>query len=79
MGFQAADDDTRAKASDYMEDIYQRLETIQATTGLNDADCDDVRTDYGAQRSGRRFLTTHATIQGFHRTSSSFNVGGKLI
>jgi hypothetical protein len=58
------DDDTRAKGSDYMEDIYQRLETIQATTGLNDADCDDVRADYGAQRLGRRFLTTHATIQG---------------
>ena len=56
-------DDTRAKASDYMEDIYQRLEVIQATSGLIDPDC-DVRADYGAQRSGRRFLTTHATIQG---------------
>jgi hypothetical protein len=56
-------DGSLAKASDYMEDIYQRLETIQATTSLIDSDC-DVRAEYGAQRSGRRFLTTHATIQG---------------
>lgn len=56
-------DGSRAKAADYMEDIYQRLETIQATTKLIDPEC-DVRAEYGAQRSGRRFLTTHATIQG---------------
>jgi hypothetical protein len=56
-------DGTRARASDYMDDIYSRLEHIQATTSLIDPEC-DVRADYGAQRSGRRFLTTHATKQG---------------
>jgi hypothetical protein len=45
-------DGSRAKASDYMEDIYQRLENIQASTTLIDNDC-DVRAEYGAQRSGR--------------------------
>lgn len=56
-------DGTRAKASDYMEDIYKRLEYIQETTSLIDKDC-DVRAEYGAQRSGRRFFTTNATIEG---------------
>ena len=56
-------DGTRAKASQFMEDIYQRLETIQSETSLIDPDC-DIRAEYGAQRSGRRFLTTEATIQG---------------
>ena len=56
-------DGSRAKASDYMEDIYQRLEDIQATTKLIDEEY-NVREEYGAQRSGRRFLTTHATNQG---------------
>ena len=56
-------DGTRAKASDYMDDIFGRLEQLQATTTLIDNDC-DVRNDYGAQRSGRRFFTTHATLQG---------------
>jgi hypothetical protein len=37
--------------------------TIQANTSLIDGDC-DVRAEYGAQCSGQRFLTTHATIQG---------------
>ena len=46
-----------------MRDIFDRLEHIQETTTLIDKDC-DVRVEYGAQRSGRRFLTTHATIQG---------------
>lgn len=45
------------------DDIYSRLETIQATTSLIDPEC-DVRAEYGAQRSGRRFLTTHALNQG---------------
>jgi hypothetical protein len=58
-------DGTCAKASDYINNIYQRLyiEHIQATTSLIDRDC-DVRVEYRAQRSGRRFLTTHATMQG---------------
>ena len=56
-------DGTRAKAAEYTEDIYQRLEHIQETTSLIDPDT-DVRAEYGAQRSGRRFLTTHATNKG---------------
>ena len=56
-------DGTRAKASDYMDDIYTKLEQVQASTSLIDTDC-EVRTDYGAQRSGRRFFTTNATLQG---------------
>jgi hypothetical protein len=57
------EDGSRAKASQFMEDIYQRLENIQSETSLIDPDC-DIRSEYGAQRSGRRFLTTEATIQG---------------
>jgi hypothetical protein len=60
--FQRADG-TRAKAMEYMEDIYQRLENVQASTSLIDPQT-DVRTEFGAQRSGRRFLTTHATNKG---------------
>ena len=56
-------DGTRARASDFMEDIYKRHEHLQETTSLIDGDC-DVRAEYGAQRSGRRFLTTHATNMG---------------
>jgi hypothetical protein len=56
-------DGSRAKASQFMEDIYQRLENIQSETSLIDPEC-DIRSEYGAQRSGRRFLTTEATIQG---------------
>jgi hypothetical protein len=57
-------DETRAKSSQFMEDIYQRLETIQSETSLIDPDC-DIRVEYGTQRSGRRFLTTEATtVQG---------------
>ena len=33
-------DGTRAKSSQFMEDIYQRLETIQSETSLIDPDCD---------------------------------------
>ena len=43
-------DRSHAKASDYMEDIYQCLENIQATTGLIDSDC-DMRVEYGTQWS----------------------------
>lgn len=56
-------DGTRAKAAEYMDDIYRRLESIQASTSLIDPLC-EVRTDFGAQRSGRRFFTTHATMRG---------------
>ena len=56
-------DGSRAKAADYREDIFSKLETIQATTSLIDPQC-DVWNDYGIQRSGRRFLNTHATNMG---------------
>ena len=56
-------DGTRARAGDFFEDICVRLEHIQATTTLIDPDV-EVRVEYGAQHSGRRFLTTHATIPG---------------
>ena len=60
--FQRADG-TRAKASDYRENIFSRLETIQATTSLIDPEC-DIWDAYGIQRSGRRFFTTHCTNMG---------------
>ena len=53
----------RAHASDYRVEIFSKLEIIQATTSLIDPQC-DVFTDYGVQRSGRRFLTSHATNMG---------------
>lgn len=55
-------DGTRACAAEYMEDIYMHLENIQATTNLIDPEC-DTQSEYGAQRSGRHFFTTHATKQ----------------
>ena len=56
-------DGTRAYAGDYRRDIFSRLEVIQATTTLIDPDV-DVWEDYGVQRSGRRFFTTHCTNMG---------------
>jgi hypothetical protein len=61
--FRRKKDGSRSRASYYMEDIYGRLKYIQSFTSLIDSEC-DVRADYRAQRSGRRFLTTHATSQG---------------
>ena len=40
-----------------------KLEEIQATTNLIDPDC-DIWEDYGIQRSGRRFFTTHTIKMG---------------
>jgi hypothetical protein len=37
------------------------LETIQVETSLIDRDC-DIRAEYGAQQSGRHFLTTTEAI-----------------
>jgi len=54
---------TRAKASDYRVNIFTKLEIIQATTTLIDPEC-DIWEDYGVQRSGRRFFTTHCTNMG---------------
>ena len=54
-------DGSRAKASDFAENIFSKLEVIQATTTLIDPDC-DIWEDYGTQRSGRRFFETRCTI-----------------
>jgi hypothetical protein len=53
-------DGRRAKAADYQANIFRKLEVIQSTTDLIDADC-KVWEDYGIQRSGRRFFTTRCT------------------
>ena len=53
----------RAVAADFRDNIFSKLETIQATTSLIDPQC-DIWEDYGVQRSGRRFFTTHCTIKG---------------
>ena len=52
----------RAKAADYRDNIFTKLEIIQATTNLIDSEC-NVWDDYGIQRSGRRFFTTICTIR----------------
>jgi hypothetical protein len=56
-------DGSRAKASDYKENIFTKLETIQATSSLIDPEC-NVWDDFGIQRSGRRCFTTVCTIRG---------------
>ena len=56
-------DGSRAKASDYKDNVFSKLETIQETTTLIDPLC-DVWNDFGIQRSGRRFLNSHATNKG---------------
>lgn len=53
----------RAVASDYWADIGSKLEEIQDKTSLIDPEC-NIWDDYGPQRSGRRFFTTHAQIMG---------------
>jgi hypothetical protein len=53
-------DGTRAKASDYQDNIFQKLEIVQATTTLIDPGC-SVWDEYGIQRSGWRFFTTRCT------------------
>ena len=55
--FRKSDGVGRALASDYAENIYAKLEKLQTTTTLIDLGC-DVREDYGAQRSARRFFDT---------------------
>ena len=54
---------TRAKASDYQENIFSKLEIIQATTTLIDPEC-NIWEDYGQHRSGRRFFTHHTINMG---------------
>jgi hypothetical protein len=50
-------DGSRAKASDYQDNIFRKLEIIQATTSLIDPGC-TIWDEYGVQQSGRRFFTT---------------------
>ena len=50
----------QAKAADYRNDIFTKLERIQATTNLNDSEC-KVWDEFGIQRSGRRCFTTVCT------------------
>jgi hypothetical protein len=53
-------DGTRAKASDYQENIFRKLEIMQVTTTLIDPGC-TVWDEYGIQRSGQHFFTTRCT------------------
>ncbi len=56
-------DGTRACAADFKSNIFEKLEVIQSTTTLIDPAC-NIWEDFGVQRSGRRFFTTHTTIMG---------------
>ena len=61
----------RAYASDYADNIYTKLETLQRTTNLIDPGC-DVREEYGIQRSGRRFFDTQCINMGVSSTDIEF-------
>ena len=52
----------RAKASDYRNNIFTKLEKIQATTSLIDPDC-NIYDEFGVQRSGRRCFVLVCTLQ----------------
>lgn len=56
--FRKSDGKTRATASDYADEIFDKLEYLQSTTSLIDSAC-QVREDYGMMRSARRFFDTH--------------------
>lgn len=56
-------DGTRSKASDFRDNLFTRLEAIQATTTLIDPEV-NIWEDYGVQRSGRRFFATHCLNMG---------------
>jgi len=51
----------RAKALDYKQDIFSRLETIQSSTNLIDNNW-DIWTEFGVQRSGSLLFTTHYSL-----------------
>ena len=53
----------RAKASDYQDNIFKRLEDIQNTTNLIDQGC-NIWDEFGIQRSGRRCFTAVCPIAG---------------
>ena len=48
-------DGSRAKASDYQDNIFWKLEFIQATTSLIDPGC-SIWGEYGVKQSGRCFF-----------------------
>ena len=52
----------RARASDYRDDIFTKIEYIQASTNFIDPDC-AVYDDYGVQRSGRCCFTSKCQDQ----------------
>ena len=56
-------DGSWAKESDYKDNIFSKLEIIQATTTLIDPEC-IIWDDYGMQRSGRRFFAHHTLNMG---------------
>ena len=56
-------DGSRALASDYKPNIFTKLEVIQQTTSLIDPAC-KVWSDFGVQRSGRRWFTTECANKG---------------
>ena len=53
-------DGSRAKASGYQDNIFQKLEIIQATTSLIDPGC-SIWDEYSVKQSGRRFFTTRCS------------------
>lgn len=55
-------DGSRALASDYRANIFEKLEWIQQNTNLIEKDV-DVWEEYGMQRSGRRFFVTECQNQ----------------
>lgn len=56
-------DGSRAKAADYQDNIFGKLEVIQATTSLIDPET-NIWEAYGIQRSGRRCFTIVCTNMG---------------
>ena len=56
-------DGSKAFAGDFKTDIFEKLKSIQATTSTIDLGC-EVWEDYGIQRSGWRFFTSHTTNRG---------------
>jgi hypothetical protein len=54
---------TRTRASEYMGDIYEKLERIQNDTNLIAPTC-EVRKEYGAMHSARQFFDTECLNKG---------------
>jgi hypothetical protein len=69
--FRKADGVERALASDYVENIYSKLEHIQQNTSLINSDC-DVREEYRVQRSCRRFFVTQCINMSVSKTDIEF-------